>query len=526
MGASYSPSSRRKPFSRRTVLILLLCTIVILFFLANSDSSYNLLPLSLNLFHRSSRSYFHLLVPTTTADLNLCRLLYSAAVLNYPTPILVGWNATGEYDISTSSIAKITGTIRYLESLPPERNDDLVLIVDGSDVWLQLRPDVLISRYFDVNAAAEERLAEDFGEGVMELENIRQTILFGPDKFCWPADYNRPACWAIPQSTVGKWALGPHTDSGGSMNRARWLNSGTIMGNVKDLLELFKGTMVMMSREYDEEAEDVVRQSDQMYLADLWGTQEWVRTEIWRNLTDIWGRRELFNENRQPPPPNGDATYPEWEDGQKTEFHIGVDYESAVFQTAAGYEAWLGWTHYDYYNPITKTLSSSKKSKSSNKRRIKSTAGKFYLPDDIGNSPAPFPAGFRPQDATRSDKQASGKELQTWSGLPLGTNMATKQIFAVFHFTVTGGKDMIDWWWSRMWYVPYGMELLYAAVRETNRERKPITRGRIDGRVWWNAEGEDEVQKPWTQKGGVWSDMGAWLGWEDMCQIHEEEMFA
>jgi hypothetical protein len=94
--------------------------------------------------------FWHLLAPATQTDLNLCKVILSAAILNYSMPTLVNWNRKYDNpDLSSggSHLAKIPEILEYLTMLGPEYNDDLVLIVDGYDTWFQLKPDVLLSRY-------------------------------------------------------------------------------------------------------------------------------------------------------------------------------------------------------------------------------------------------------------------------------------------------------------------------------------------------------------------------------------------
>lgn len=42
--------------------------------------------------------------------------------------------------------------------------------------------------------------------------DIRNTLFWGPDKTCWPPDFSRAACWAVPESPLRRKAFGPDTD--------------------------------------------------------------------------------------------------------------------------------------------------------------------------------------------------------------------------------------------------------------------------------------------------------------------------
>lgn len=164
-----------------------------------------------------------------------------------------------------SHLFKISETLAYLNKLPASNDDDLALLIDAYDIWLILRPEVMISRYFDLLEKSNERLQFQglFGRQHGGAE-IRNTLFWGPDKICWPVESWRAACWAVPQSPMRQNAFGPDTDTWMVLNRyvyccrtpccgprviqvncccdvrPRWLNSGTLIGPVKDMRDMFK----------------------------------------------------------------------------------------------------------------------------------------------------------------------------------------------------------------------------------------------------------------------------------------------
>jgi len=123
---------------------------------------------------------------------------------------------------------KISETSAYLSSLPPSRDGDLVLLLDGYDVWPQLRPDVLISRYYRVVDKTNECLRK---EGVYSDQAsdalVRNSIIFGSNETCWPEDPKRTACWIMPESSMPADCFGPDTDQWAMPNSARWLKAAT-----------------------------------------------------------------------------------------------------------------------------------------------------------------------------------------------------------------------------------------------------------------------------------------------------------
>lgn len=82
----------------------------------------------------------HLLIPATSSNSDLCKLLLSAQILNYPTPILINYGAQEDMDEYVQHLAKVEGILKYLEHVETssEYAEDLVLIVDGYDVWFQV----------------------------------------------------------------------------------------------------------------------------------------------------------------------------------------------------------------------------------------------------------------------------------------------------------------------------------------------------------------------------------------------------
>jgi hypothetical protein len=162
----------------------------------------------------------HLLLPATASTLNFCRLLLSSTITGYPDPILIGWDGHGKYDGSKSHLFKISETLAYLNNLPASNDDDLVLLIDAYDIWLILRPDVIISRYFDLLERSNARLQSQglYGRQHGGAE-IRNTLFWGPDKICWPVESRRAACWAVPESPLRRKAFGPDTDTWMVLNR-------------------------------------------------------------------------------------------------------------------------------------------------------------------------------------------------------------------------------------------------------------------------------------------------------------------
>ena len=113
-----------------------------------------------------------------------------------------------------------------------------------ADIWFQLRVETLISRYYSITAAENERIQQRLGRAA-DIEGIEQKIIFGSGKRCAPNQVHTVACYPVHDSPLPMDTYGANTDTIMGRNkytslRQRWLNSGFIIGPVKDLRPMFK----------------------------------------------------------------------------------------------------------------------------------------------------------------------------------------------------------------------------------------------------------------------------------------------
>lgn len=428
--------------------------------------------------------------------------------------MLNGWNSTGELDAAVTHLAKVRNVMRYLDDLPATANDDLVLIVDGYDVVMHLPAEIMIQRYFSVIETANKRLDERFGKGYKMTrlggftERPRQSILFGPDKVCWPEDERRPACWAVPEDTgMPAGAFGPPD---GSIHRhpPRWLNSGTIMGPVGDMRQMFAVTLERIRTTYDPEY--YRKESDQMYMSDVWGEQEYYRSvrELKPNASE--------NMEDDPIPPGGpeDKFIPKILPRQKTEYHIAMDYESELFQTRAGNELILEFLPFDGADNSIAVDENRNEAEGFEPYRI-------YLPSDVVASLKRLFTSISAIHPLPSSKLAD-----LIASLPFGVNIITRHIYALYH--CTGEKGYLDSLWPTLWFYPYTKPLLTVAI-QSMMERKPISENLIDGRKWTAATTFPSLKAGEiadVTHAGAWADLSdGWVGWDELCQPHEQEIF-
>lgn len=387
--------------------------------------------------------YLHLVIPASKPDVNLCKTVVSAAVLGYPPPSLLNWNVAFDDPglvAGGSHIGKITGMQAFLQDLDASRGDDLVLLVDGYDVWFQLGPQVLLNRYFEINkgAAATSHFLNKGTEA--------QNVVFSAQKRCWPGATTDPQCSAVPESPLPPDVYGPLTDKEldderrkYTKIRQRYLNSGFGLGRVDAMLSIFQeaGKIAETNKNFG---------SDQQILAELFGRQELMRRSRWK-----WPGSLLFSSSQ--------ATE------KVDEFGLGLDYKSELSLATVFAEEDTEWIRFANSSMLTES-------------RLKigmaqDSTVPLSLQSDIEGSLPPFRSTVAPSID-------SG-----WSDVPLLTNVWTGITPAIIHHNAhrDGMKDRREKWWHKIWFQSRAKELLDL------RQREPAgPMAFADERFWWPSE--------------------------------------
>lgn len=422
----------------------------------------------------------HYLLPATDSNELFCIVVTSLLLNRYPVPYIVGWRGEGKFDAKAAHVAKLRSIQRYLTTLPHGgHDDDLVMVGDGHDVMAQLPVEVMVERYFQLMADADVRLADRFGISVEEAHQrgLRQTLLWGADKMCWPALYEELQCTraVIPPSTLPRGGLGPKTDNGDhTYAHPLFLNSGSVIGPLGDMRDFFDAAVAEMESTYDPEFK--YKDSDQIYIARLFGRQE-------------ASRAERIAAEEAVPRGNGTKSAPEFEeeDNKKnvTEHHITLDYESAFVQTGCYSHGWMRKLHYNS-SDHTATMAEDRLSQGKNFKPYP-----IQMPANVYQSLVRiFHSLFRGQ------KQPSMSAREWVGSLALDTNIVSKHIFNFYHATCSKRDLAADF--TKYWFYPFVKPLLRAAFRET-RTGQPMAEKLIDGRRW-------VYQKSYPEKGGVRED--------------------
>ena len=396
-------------------------------------------------------------------------------------------------------LLKIQTVLDYLEKFPENQQDDLVLMVDAYDVWFQLPPETIIRRYLEQVDIDHARLKERFGKEAVKENDFQQTVYFSNDKICWPdLEGKRPACWAVPPSPLVRDAYGPLDDSkfpayegwlNGYTRRARWLNSGSMMGPVKDMKKMFRAVAKYVKDHYE-------FNSDQYYFAQIWGNQEYAR------LLASPNRTLLKDDKHEKPDLAKDSG-----GRRNAEYHMSLDYENSMFQPIGYYDPFLSFLQFDG------SIQSGRP-----KDAPIPYSDAFELAADIREARPPL--DLMPVPKAKADGRKM--RMKGWHELPLLTNLVTKHTIPVVHFMVE--KQYRVKWWDRMWYAPFARDLFEASISAGNL---PILSKPIKGKMWKNAE--LPVVKANVDAGGkrdgAWTDTGMWLSWNSLCLAHEEYIF-
>lgn len=516
-----------------TYLLLVVATLVVVFFfgLFSPSSSIDSKPPPLQstaetnpgsvrksspAFEKPNRGIkdLHYILPATAPSEEFCRLHLSGLATGYPEPVLVGWDGHGAYNGTESHLFKVSETLVYLQNLPKEADDDLVLLLDAYDIYLQLRPDVMISRYYEALEREDVRLKQ---RGIYRKDQggfeVKNTVVFGSDKVCFPAarPSERAGCWAVPRSSLDPLSWGPLTDAPGIVNtRPIYLNSGTIMGPIKHVRDVFAATMESIKTRYDPGFD--VRNSDQYYFTNVWAAQELKRAE----LDDPEALAALKEKHKAI-----DEMETEGHLGGRTEYHIVMDYEFLLVQAAAGTTETLSWMSFNHSTSDSIALAQEHR------------LDRYPYPHDLSRSLGPYEQLKRAAKSSKFSLFSSSAvpKLAEWKEQMLGINPITQTVFPILHFT--GDKSYRRRWWPRMWFHANGEKIKDANIAQPPYpNEKPGFLAEVAGvkymsqRTWpGHVKGFPAQGQIHDSRGGAWTDLGGHLTWDDLCKKHEAAIF-
>jgi len=149
-----------------------------------------------------------LVLPAHESCPELCKVVASAVALGYPASVIINWQ--DDPAGAGQSHPKVSGMVDFLQWATSGKaaesdkfnEQDLVLMIDAHDVWLQLLPDMLLRRYLEINEQANARIRAD--HGLVDNNMMEQTILDSAQKACIAphnimSDLN---CQSVSESTL------------------------------------------------------------------------------------------------------------------------------------------------------------------------------------------------------------------------------------------------------------------------------------------------------------------------------------
>ncbi|KAL9081333.1 MAG: hypothetical protein Q9159_007355 [Coniocarpon cinnabarinum] len=451
--------------------------------------------------HHHSNTPLHLLLPASNPDVNLCKLLLGASLLGYPTPVLAAWkdDYTREGILGGGShLAKVSKVLEYLQSLPPEQDNDLVVMMDAYDIWLQLPKSVLIDRYYELRDAQRSRMVESLGKQTVEEYHLEPLVMFGAGKRCAPNLPHTVACFSLESSPLPDDLYGPNTDTiiGRNYwysNKQRYLNSGFIMSPVAAMRRIFEEAWHLIQNHPDMDPLDdgghgsdfIYHGSDQSIFAAMYGRQGWAREKLrLQHSPDAKpGTSHIMGthiDNILKPSFHHEEVDLDVSHGNPWEFGIFLDFFSDIGHQTVNSEEDARWMSYD---PSTwrphDDPTFSERTAFDCPVRLPET-----LPGDVLHANVP---GL--------------ENIAEMASHSLYTHLCLSRVPIIVHHN--GIKERREWEWPKMWYQPNA-----SAMMDDLRARAPHDPGTY----------EQAKQRPRLNSAGdAWSDKGEHLSWEQLC---------
>ena len=423
----------------------------------------------------------------------------------YPTPTIINWGRVFDDENLTqggSHIAKISGVLQFLKTLDASHDEDLVVVVDGYDIWFQLGPQVLIDRYHELVREANARIESRLGKKAVKELNIHQAIFFGAQKECWPGGDDDMNCYAAPNSTLPEDIYGPDTDTliDNEQNpsirfRPRYMNSGTVMGSLAEMRKFYERSMFKFN-------ENANFGSDQSIFAGILGEQEYQREVIRlryrtkRQEWKMWYDKYFYGiEEHTILDPHPTRYKMEPVEGAPYEFGVGLDYTSSLGQATVFAEYDSDWVLFNDTTTIVEAYDNMNIT----------SPGAYEINDDVANSLPPF--------WTTSRLSISLPTQQTWQDVNMYTNLYTGISPAIIHHNAHRDnlKNLREGVWNKMWFQPHIRDLLTARLHEPYLP-VAVTGPKGAEKAWWGPI-EKRSYGLGAQPDYSLSD---WLHWSDL----------
>lgn len=404
----------------------------------------------------------HLIVPTPEINSELCKTILSAEVLQYSTPTVARYDTHGQ-DARANAQSRMKAVRDYLATLVSDHGNDTVILLDGANTWFQLRPEVLIKRYYDINRRANNRLAATIDFEVMRNESSRPSVIFSAASECGATAGDAAGCSHVPVPSLSKIAW--------RSKLPRYLSKDLVMGTVADLHAIYQRAVAMIEQDTEVKSELAV-------LSKLFHNQEQYRARFASKTSWLQHFRGWFMGKYSHGPLAGRFATAQGQ-AHAEDLGIGLDY-SGELSVDLSKEAQIP-THMQR---------------------------KDFSPD-VAHSMPPF-------------WSTTGEGLpvyKTWSDVDMFTTTDTHAIPVVAHTNNMADSTVLKDLWRRFWLQPYSRKLLDAYMSVPAMPLASVIDNEGVEQVFWSTTIGD--------KAGVKDADGKWYGWEDICKGDEvaEEVF-
>ena len=492
---------------------------------------------------------FRLLIPTASkATLSLCRIILSAAILNYPPPTLLGFGNKEDVDGPGADVMR--DALRFV-GWKDAREDDLVLIVDESlwlhrilisngyipnsflDALFQLPAEVLISRFFHTIRDSNYVLLQKYGRypgnstASQRPQRYYTNVLFGAQKDCTDSP-SSPACPSAPPSTLPEYPHDPYKRHEWEHRRPRYFTSSMVMGTVGHLRPIYKYASDLLNT-------DVGRNGSQDVLAQIFGAQEHQRALYHQSTLSPFAKASKWIASRFIPESEDQCRLlyhstilnkSNASDGNvHRDFGISLDYTSSVLQVLDCASE----------NDVQFVKSSNlSKSLHLSERSLK----KIHLPRDLNGTAPPY--GMHPPSEGPLTALEAPPQSLAWSDINLATNFVIPEspiIPSILHISPQINATI------QLWYEPYARTLfqqsLHAPPTSITLTIPPLLQFKPNRHMLTELESAalnaTQQSSGWREvsytdlrggRGGIWTEKGEWKAWDEVCGAFDDVLLS
>lgn len=387
----------------------------------------------------------------------------SAEVLQYSTPTIVRWDALGQ-DARENARSRMAAVRDYLSTLADDHGNDTVMLLDGARTWFQLRPEVLIKRFYETNRRANDRIAASIGLKAMRDERVQQSVVFSAAS----------ECDASADSTIGCSydSEPPHKDGASHLRPPGHITQDIVMATVTDLLAVYRRAVSMIEQ-------DLAMQSELAVFSEIFRIQEH-NLSLLASMGSSWSQRlrAWFTGSYSHGQLIGKEVTEQDQDHVE-DLGIGLDYAGELsMDISNGSDSFTLMQHEN-------------------------------IPADVTGSMPPF-------WTTTGEGLPSHK---TWSDLNLLTNTYTHAVPAMVYSNITDDPGARRSKWRSLWLQTFSRKLLEASMSVPVMPlAAAVDNDGVEQVFWSTTTGE---------KAGVKDTDGTWYGWEDICKGDElaDELF-